>query len=143
MPDPFNPPINPFPSPGMKCRGPHPQEIPMTDEQIKHMVDRFLGWRLPENFSPDAGITFNPEYNVEFNAARGKPPARHQPSGTNLFGADQAEAMVRYMIEGLPLSISETQQILGAETPICGMTVTEMVDRLSNTSSKANPGTKP
>jgi hypothetical protein len=28
----------------------------MTDEQIKHMVNRFLGWRLPENFQPDAGI---------------------------------------------------------------------------------------
>jgi hypothetical protein len=74
----------------------------MTDEQIKYMVDRFLGWRLPEHFNPDGGITFNPEYNVEFNASRGLPPARHQPSGTNLFGADQAETMVRYMVEGLP-----------------------------------------
>jgi hypothetical protein len=74
----------------------------VTDEQIKHMVYRFLGWRLPEHFRPDAGISFNPEYNVEFNAARGKPPALHQPTGTNLFGAEQAEAMVRYIIEGLP-----------------------------------------
>ncbi len=74
----------------------------MTDEQIKHMVNRFLGWRLPESFQPDAGITFKPEYNVEYNASRGVPPARHQPSGTNLFDATQAEAMVRYMIEGMP-----------------------------------------
>jgi hypothetical protein len=74
----------------------------MTDEQIKHMVNCFLGWRLPENFQPDAGISFNPEYNVEYNAGRGKPPARHQPSGTNLFDATQAEAMVRYMVEGMP-----------------------------------------
>jgi len=74
----------------------------MTDEQIKHMVDRFLGWRLPVDFQPDAGISFKPEYNVEYNAARGKPPARHEPSGTNLFDATQAEAMVRYMIEGMP-----------------------------------------
>jgi len=29
-----------------------------TEDQIKHMVDRFLGWALPENFSPDAGISF-------------------------------------------------------------------------------------
>lgn len=49
-----------------------------------------------------AGISFNPEYNVEFNAARGKPPARRQPSGTNLFDASQAYAMVRYMVEGMP-----------------------------------------
>jgi hypothetical protein len=74
----------------------------MTDDQIKHMVDRFLGWRLPENFQPDAGISFKPEHNIEYNADRGKPPARHEPSGTNLFDASQAEAMVRYMIEGMP-----------------------------------------
>jgi hypothetical protein len=30
----------------------------MSDEQIKYMVDRFLGWRLPENFNPDGGISF-------------------------------------------------------------------------------------
>jgi len=74
----------------------------LTDAQIKHMVDRFLGWRLPENFSPDAGISFKAEYNIEYNAARGLPPARHQPIGTNLLDAAQAEAMVRHLIEGMP-----------------------------------------
>jgi hypothetical protein len=74
----------------------------MTDEQIKYMVDRFLAWRLPENFRPDAGISFNPEYNVEYNASQGLPPARHQPSGTNLFDTTQAEVMIRYMVEGMP-----------------------------------------
>lgn len=69
----------------------------MTDEQIKHMVDRFLGWRLPANFSPDAGISFKAEFN-EHTAH----PMKHQPSGTNLFDATQAEAMVRYMAEGMP-----------------------------------------
>src|SRR5271168_2436642 len=68
------------------------------DALVKHMVNRFLEWRLPEHFSPDAGISFNPKYNAEFNAARGKPPARHQPMGTNLFDATQAEEMVRYML---------------------------------------------
>lgn len=75
----------------------------MSDEQIKYMVSRFLAWRLPENFQPDDGISFNAEYNVEYNAARGLPPARRQPSGTNLLDATQAEAMVRYMVEGMPL----------------------------------------
>jgi hypothetical protein len=74
----------------------------MTDEQIKYMVYRFLGWRLPEHFRPDAGISFNPEFNVEYNAAHGRAPDRHQPTGTNLFDREQAEAMVRYMIEGMP-----------------------------------------
>lgn len=31
-----------------------------TEAQIKHMVERFLNWRLPENFNPDAGISFEP-----------------------------------------------------------------------------------
>lgn len=74
----------------------------MTDEQIKYMVDRFLSWRLPETFQPDAGISFSPDYNVEFNAARGKPPARHNPVGTNLFTAPEAEAMIRHLVDGLP-----------------------------------------
>ena len=66
----------------------------MTDEQIKYMVDRFLGWKLPKNFNPDAGISFTrPDY-----------PPSWSPSGTNLFSATEADAMVRYMIEGLPVS---------------------------------------
>lgn len=35
----------------------------VTDSQIKQMVDLFLSWRLPEDFSPDAGISFKAEYN--------------------------------------------------------------------------------
>ena len=64
------------------------QEHLITEDQIKHMADRFLSWNLPDDFSPDAGITFD----------RGK----GRPTGTNLFDATQAEAMVRYMLAGLP-----------------------------------------
>lgn len=73
------------------------RKIPiLTDEQIKHMRDRFLGWGLPENFNPDGGITFNPTIN------EGTPrQMKREPSGTNLFDAEQAEKMIRYMIEGL------------------------------------------
>jgi len=74
----------------------------MTDEQIKHMTERFLQWKLPENFNPDAGISFDPEYNKEWNAKHGRPPDRHEPVGTNLLGYDEAEAMVRHMVAGLP-----------------------------------------
>lgn len=35
----------------------------MTKEQIKHMVNRFLGWRLPESFNPDGGISFKKTFN--------------------------------------------------------------------------------
>jgi hypothetical protein len=67
---------------------------------VEHMVSRFLSWKLPEHFHPDAGISFAPEYNAEFNAKRGLPPARHMPTGTNLFDATQARAMVTYMLDG-------------------------------------------
>lgn len=68
----------------------------LTDTQIKYMVNRFLGWRLPEDFQPDGGISFKPTYN------EGTPyEGRHQPSGTSLFNASQAEAMIRHLSEGL------------------------------------------
>jgi hypothetical protein len=70
----------------------------MQDYQIKHMVDRFLGWKLPENFNPDNGISFDAD------AAKKLHPQnhRHEPVGTNLLDAQQAEAMIRYLVEGLP-----------------------------------------
>lgn len=79
----------------------------MTDDQIKHMVQRFLSWKLPENFRPDAGISFKAEYNDSPGAMRVlglTEPMRHEPSGTNLFCATQAEAMIRHMIADLPAS---------------------------------------
>lgn len=68
----------------------------LTDAQIKHMRDRFLGWKLPDDFNPDGGISFEPMMNI--HTAH---PSRREPSGTNLFHAEQAEKMIRYMIEGL------------------------------------------
>jgi hypothetical protein len=68
----------------------------MNDEQIRHMTERFLSWKLPENFNPDAGISFKPEFNEHTDH-----PMRHAPTGTNLFDYTQAEAMVRHMTEGM------------------------------------------
>ena len=70
---------------------------PPSKSQIKHMVERFLMWKLPENFNPDCGISFKKSYNENTPY-----PAKHEPVGTNLFDATQAEAMVRYMVEGMP-----------------------------------------
>lgn len=69
----------------------------MNDTQIKHMVDRFLGWRLPESFNPDGGISFKRTFNDHLPT-----PSKNDPSGTNLFDATQSDAMVRYMVDGLP-----------------------------------------
>lgn len=69
----------------------------MTQEQIDHMVNRFLSWSLPENFQPDGGISFERICNA--NTAH---PSIREPVGTNLFDAEQAQKMVRHMIEGMP-----------------------------------------
>jgi hypothetical protein len=68
----------------------------MSEEQIKHMVNRFLAWRLPEPFRPDGGITFEP-----FGNAGTLHQYKREPTGTNLFDATQADAMVRHMVQGL------------------------------------------
>jgi hypothetical protein len=72
-------------------------DVDFEQAVIKHMVNRFLAWKLPADFNPDAGISFAPDYNV--NTPR---PMRHEPVGTNLLSAEQAEAMVRHMLEGAP-----------------------------------------
>lgn len=62
----------------------HTQEAP----DINQMVSNFLGWKLPDDFSPDAGITYY--RNSVFKG--------FEPRGTNLFNADQAKAMIEYML---------------------------------------------
>jgi hypothetical protein len=61
----------------------------VTDE----MVNRFLCWKLPVDFHPDAGISFTPEYNQNTPY-----PAKHEPVGTNLFSADQARQMLEHVL---------------------------------------------
>lgn len=70
----------------------------MNEQQIKHMVDRFLQWRLPEDFNPDCGIHFDADAAKKLNPNN----HRYEPVGTNVFTADQAEVMVRHMIKDLP-----------------------------------------
>jgi hypothetical protein len=70
----------------------------LTDEQIKHMVNRFLCWRLPETFNPDCGIHFDADAAKKLNPRN----ARYEPTGTNLFDAAQTDAMVRHIIWDLP-----------------------------------------
>lgn len=65
-------------------------EVEVTDEQIEKMVTRFLGWRLPKSFAPDAGISFKPmpdEYMPHY-----------WPTGTNLFDAPQAKEMILHIL---------------------------------------------
>jgi hypothetical protein len=68
-------------------------EQEFSDEQIKYMAQRFCAWPLPRNFNPDHGISFkNPWPSLP----------QHWPCGTNLWGYEEAQEMVRFMLEGLP-----------------------------------------
>lgn len=74
------------------------QPTPTNKSVIDEMVNRFLCWKLPADFAPDAGISFDLEANTHM------PPEYrhlHAPTGTNLFTADQAKAMLMHVVAGL------------------------------------------
>lgn len=68
----------------------------LVEDLVPEMVTRFLSWKLPKDFYPDAGISFKADYNEGTQW-----PMKHEPLGTNLFHAGQAEGMIRHML-GLP-----------------------------------------
>ena len=72
---------------------------PKTIEDYKkQMVNRFLGWKLPEDFQPDAGISYK------------KPENPHpRPVGTNLFTATQAEEMLDYVLADLSTIVRDAR----------------------------------
>lgn len=71
---------------------------------IKEMVSRFLGWKIPKDFAPDAGIRFAP-------GPIQQPDGPHWPSGTNLFHAGQAQEMFKHCLP----AISQAAQDVLAE----------------------------
>jgi hypothetical protein len=70
----------------------------VTKAQIEYMVSRFLSWKLP---SPTSRPTRESASRRRSTRTR-LGPADTSPTGTNLFDATQAEAMVRHMTEGMP-----------------------------------------
>lgn len=69
-------------------------QTPLSADQVEHMVQRFLRWKLPENFNPDNGISAErPNYG---------PGVQWEPTGTNLLDYDQAKAMVQHMAAEMP-----------------------------------------
>lgn len=67
----------------------------MNEEQIKKAVNKFLGWRLPPDFSPDCGISFKREGDYD-HPTYGR--TKFEPVGTNLLTATQAEEMFRHCL---------------------------------------------
>jgi len=65
-----------------------PAEPLVTDE----MVSRFLAWRLPNDFGPDCGVSFDGRRDDEWNKNK------TWPIGTNLLTAEQAKAMLEHVL---------------------------------------------
>jgi len=64
------------------------------EEVLKIAVDRFLGWKLPKDFQPDGGISFK--------------SGVCETIGTHLFTAQQANEMLKYVLEeALATSIAQ------------------------------------
>jgi hypothetical protein len=60
---------------------------------IELLVNKFIAWKLPADFNPDNGISFEPKGNV------GSPHEyARNPVGTNLLSADQARQMIEYLL---------------------------------------------
>jgi len=62
----------------------HPLKSDVLEDVIKAAVERFLCWKLPEDFSPDGGVSFDRAYEYD---------SPHWPVGTNILTAEQAEQM--------------------------------------------------
>ncbi len=69
-------------------------------ETIKALVNSFLSWKLPARFSPDGGIKFTLLPHLHDT---------HQwPIGTHLFTADQAEEMIKHILNNAPTIESDS-----------------------------------
>lgn len=64
--------------------------VPTREALVRELVNRFLCWKLPKDFYPDAGISFERRNDYD---------GPHWPIGTNLFTADQARDMIEHMLK--------------------------------------------
>ena len=63
------------------------------------MVSRFLGWKLPEDFHPDCGVSFKSESDYD-HPQFGR--TKYEPTGTNLLHAGQAREMLQHVLQPHP-----------------------------------------
>lgn len=75
----------------------------IADGIIKRAVDKFLCWKLPDDFSPDGGIRFTKAFNTHTDW-----PSVHEPIGTNLFTAVQAKEMFEHCLSELSTTPPQT-----------------------------------
>ena len=73
----------------------------MASDPLSQMVDRFLAWELPKDFTPDGGVTYS---------SLGCPSGR--PVGTNLLTAIQAKAMLEHVAGPFLARAAELEECL-------------------------------
>ena len=79
-------------------------------EKIDAMVSRFLAWRLPENFSPDGGVSFQPTFRTV-----GGGEMKAAPTGTNLLTYTQAKAMLLHVVgDAVSAEVTPTDHVVEA-----------------------------
>jgi len=66
------------------------------DKLIDEMVNKFLRWEIPKDFSPDGGITFKNPKDLYPHIPN---PENLWPTGTNLLDASQAKELMKYLLE--------------------------------------------
>ena len=66
----------------------------MVKTVLDKLVDRFLGWKLPQTFGPDCYISFDREKATNNNS---------WPIGTNLLTAVEAKEMLQYLASNNPM----------------------------------------
>ena len=93
-------------------------EAPAMAEQVSavtdEMVSRFLAWRLPYDFYPDCGISFDGRKDDGWNKNK------TWPTGTNLLTAEQAKAMLAHVLgaapaapaQAVPLNFDQLQSVM-------------------------------
>jgi len=66
------------------CHTPTPEN--WSEKLVKKVANNFLGWKLPDDFTPDCGISYK------------KLGDNFSPVGTNLFTATQTEEMIKSIL---------------------------------------------
>lgn len=80
----------------------------VESRSVDALVQRFLGWKLPADFAPDGGVTFERSYNVPGDGGGVVTKQRlpddpgRWPIGTNILNAEQARAMIMHLLAGEP-----------------------------------------
>ena len=94
------------------------------------MAQRFLRWVLPVTFAPDAGISFDRSYCEKWAT---------WPTGTNLFTADEAADMMRFVLETSPAGAPPAQQPLDDSANNAGVATGSRNESPSESVTRGSP----